>query len=118
MRGHRDLLAWQKAMELVTEIYRVTRAFPKDEVYGLSSQVRRAAVSVPSNVAEGYSRNSKNELHHFIGQARGFLAEIETQVEIALNLGYLHEEKSYELQAHIAEVGRLLTGLRAWSAKP
>ena len=63
MRGHRDLVAWQKAMELVTEIYRVTREFPKDELYGLVSQLRRAAVSAPSNLAEGYGRNSRNEFH-------------------------------------------------------
>lgn len=87
MRGHRDLIAWQKAMELVNEVYLVTRAFPKEELYGLASQLRRATVSVPSNLAEGYNRNSRNELHHFVGQARGSLAEIETQVEIARNRG-------------------------------
>ncbi len=108
----------KRHMVLVTEIYRVTRTFPKEESYGLVSQVRRAAVSVPSNVAEGYSRNSRNELYHFVGQARGSLAEIETQIEIARNLGYLSEEKNSELQEHVAEVGRMLTGLRAWSAKP
>ncbi len=103
-------------MELVTEVYKVTRTFPKDEWYGLVAQLRRAAVSVPSNVAEGYGRNSRNELHHFVGQARGSLAEIETQVEIARNLGYLTNEVTSELLGRIAEVGRMLTGLRAWSA--
>lgn len=117
MRGHRDLLVWQKAMVLVADIYRITRTFPKEEIYGLTSQLRRAAVSVPSNLAEGYSRNSRNELHHFVGQARGSLAEIETQVEIAKNLALLTEETNLELQARIAEIGRMLTGLRAWSAK-
>ncbi len=116
MPGHRDLIAWQKAMELVTEIYRVTCAFPRDELYGLTNQLRRAAVSVPSNIAEGYGRNSPNELHHFLGQARGSLAEVETQVEIAKSLGYLDVEKASELLSRIAEVGRVLTGLRAWSA--
>jgi four helix bundle protein len=105
-------------MVLATEIYRVTKSFPKEELYGLTSQLRRAAVSVPSNLAEGYSRNSRNELHHFVGQARGSLAEIETQVEIARNLVFLSEEKNLELQGQIAEIGRMLTGLRAWSAKP
>jgi four helix bundle protein len=105
-------------MVLVTEIYRLTKSFPKEGLYGLTSQLRRAAVSVPSNLAEGYSRNSRNELHHFVGQARGSLAEIETQVEIAKNLAFLSEEKNLELQGHIAEIGRMLTGLRAWSAKP
>jgi|ERR1051326_1812831 four helix bundle protein len=116
-RGHRDLLAWQKAMDLVTAIYSVTQVFPRDELYGLKSQLRRAAVSVPSNLAEGYSRNSKNELHHFIGQARGSLAEVETQIEIAMNLGYVDTETSSRLLSQIDEVGRLLTGLRSWSAK-
>lgn len=117
MRGHRDLIAWQKAMELVTEIYRVTREFPKDELYGLVSQLRRAAVSVPSNLAEGYGRNSRNEFHHFVGQARGSLAEVETQIEIAKNLDYVKAEICSDLLSRVDEVGRLLTGLRSWSAK-
>lgn len=96
MRGHRSLVAWQRAMELVTEVYRVTGTFPKHELYGLVSQLRRAAVSVPSNLAEGYGRNSRNEFHHFIGQARGSLAEVETQIEIARNLGYVSAESARE----------------------
>ena len=103
-------------MELVTEIYRATRSFPKDELYQLVSQLRRAAVSVPSNLAEGHGRNSRKEFHHFIGQARGSLAEVETQVEIAKNLGFLRPDCTSELLMKIAEVGRMLTGLRAWSA--
>jgi|SRR5205823_688 len=116
MNGHRDLVAWQKAMELVTEIYRVTQQFPKSELYGLVSQLRRAAVSVPSNIAEGYGRNSRNELHHFIGQARGSLSEVETQVEIAKNLEYIDANTCADLLSRIARIGRLLTGLREWSA--
>lgn len=115
--GHSDLIAWQKAMQLVTEIYKVTQAFPAAELYGLVSQLMRAAVSMPSNLAEGYSRNSRVEPHHFVGQARGSLAEIETQVEIASSLGYLSFKSCAELQSRISEVGRLLTGLRAWSGK-
>jgi len=115
-RGYRDLIAWQKAMDVVTEVYRITSCFPKDELYGLVSQLRRAAVSVPSNIAEGYGRNSRNEFHHFVGQARGSLAEIETQIEIAKNLGYLGAETCSCLLGKLDEVGRLLTGLRAWSA--
>jgi four helix bundle protein len=115
--GFRDLVAWQKAMDLVTDIYELTRSFPRDEMYGLIAQLRRAAVSVPSNLAEGYSRNSRNEFHHFVGQARGSLAEIETQIEIARNLGYVSIDRSSEMLTRIGEVGRLLTGLRAWSAK-
>lgn len=117
-QGHRDLLVWQKGMKLVTEVYRVTKTFPKDELYGLTNQLRRAAVSVPSNVAEGYARNSRNELHHFVGQARGSLAELETQIEIAASLGYLSEQLCTELLTASGEVARMLTGLRSWSARP
>ena len=116
MNGHRDLIVWQKAMDIVTQLYKVTRSFPKCELYGLVSQMRRAAVSVPSNIAEGYGRNSRNELHHFVGQARGSLSELETQVEIAKNLGYLEADTCTDLLSDIARVGRLLTGLRDWSA--
>jgi four helix bundle protein len=117
MRGHRDLLVWQKAMELVTVVYESTRKFPKDELYGLVSQLRRSAVSVPSNIAEGYCRNSRNEFHHFLGQARGSLAELETQIEIAGNLGYLSDECTTELLAKSTRVARMLTGLRDWSER-
>jgi len=116
-RGHHDLIAWQKAMDLVTAIYSTTQKFPREELYGLTGQLRRAAVSVPGNLAEGYGRNSKNEFHYFIGLARGSLAEVETQVEIAMNLGYLDPEAYSRLFSRIDEVGRMLTGLRSWSAK-
>jgi four helix bundle protein len=120
MQGHRDLIAWQKAMVLVTDIYRVTRKFPKDEVYGLTSQIRRAAISVPSNLAEGHGRTSRKEFHRFIGQARGslVLVEVETQLEIARNLGYLSESAACDLLAKANEVGRVVNGLRLWSEKP
>jgi four helix bundle protein len=117
MRGYRDLRAWQHAMELVTEIYRVTRTFPKDELYGLVSQLRRAAVSVPSNLAEGHGRNSRNEFRQFIGQARGSLSEVETQIEIAKNLGDLGQDTAEALLAQAGVVGKMLTGLRSWSEK-
>ena len=114
MRGYRDLRAWQHAMELVTEIYRVTRTFPKDELYGLVGQLRRAAVSVPSNLAEGHGRNSRNEFRQFIGQARGSLSEVETQIEIAKNL---KPDTAEALLAQAGVVGKMLTGLRSWSEK-
>lgn len=117
MPGYRDLVAWKKAMELVIEIYSVTQGFPKEERYGLVSQLRRAAVSVPSNLAEGYGRNSPSELHQFIGHARGSLAEVETQIDIAHNLGYLKAETTAQLQARVAHLGRMITGLRAWSER-
>jgi four helix bundle protein len=115
MRGYRDLVVWQKAMELVTDVYRATSEFPKHELYGLTSQIRRAAVSVPSNLAEGHGRTSRREFHQFISQARGSLVEVETQLEIARNLNYLSRELASELQAKAARVGRMLNGLRAWS---
>ncbi len=117
MRGYRDLETWHRAMKLVKAVYIATRQFPRDELYGLTSQLRRAAVSIPSNIAEGCGRNSRKELHYFLGQARGSLAEVETQLEIAKDLGYLTSESKAALLADAAQLGRMLTGLRAWSAK-
>jgi four helix bundle protein len=118
MEGHRDLIAWQKAMDLVTEIYRVTRNFPKDELYGLVSQLRRAAVSVPSNIVEGYGRNSRKDFHRILGQALGSLLEVETQVEIARNLHYLSEPQTNDLLQRIRRVAQLLNGLKGWCESP
>ena len=81
-RSYRDLIAWQKAMKFVTEIYTMTQHFPAEERYGITNQLRRAAVSVPSNIAEGQARFSPKEFRHFLSQARGSLAEIETQLII------------------------------------
>jgi len=116
MKGYRDLIAWQQAMELVLEIYRVTRSFPKEELYGLTNQLRRAAVSVPSNLAEGHGRNSRKEFHHFVGQARGSLLEVETQLEIAQKLGFLNQAGGVALQTKANELGKVINGLRDWAA--
>ena len=116
MKGYRDLIAWQKAMELVTEIYRISQRFPKEELYGLTNQLRRAAVSIPSNLAEGHGRNSPKEFHHFAGNARGSLLEVETQLEIALNLGYLPKEIANQLHVKTAELGKIINGLREWAS--
>ena len=110
-QSFRDLVVWQKAMTLVTEVYRATASFPKDELFALTSQLRRAAVSVPSNIAEGQGRLSKREFHYFLGLARGSLMEVETQVQIASNLGYLKAETVSDLLSMSAEVGRVLNGL-------
>jgi four helix bundle protein len=96
-------------MDMVTEVYRITRQFPKDELYGLTSQLRRAAVSVPSNIAEGQGRLPRGEFRHFLGLAKGSLAEVDTQPLIARNLGYLSNPDPV-LQRTI-EVARLLNGL-------
>jgi four helix bundle protein len=106
---YRDLLVWQKAIALVTDIYRLTQSFPREELYGLTSQIRRAAVSIPSNIAEGQGRLTRGEFRQFLGQARGSYAELETQLIIAQNLGYMPDPvDSFD---HLAEVGRLLNGL-------
>jgi four helix bundle protein len=110
-QSFRQLIAWQKAMELVTEIYRVTKNFPRDEAYGLTSQLRRAAVSVPSNIAEGQARYSRREFYRFLTVARGSLAEIETQVTIAKSLDYLTSATADLLLSRSAEPGRILNGL-------
>ena len=115
MEGHRDLVVWQKSMRFVTEVYQVTRSFPREEVYGLNSQLRRAAVSIPSNIAEGHGRSAKNEFHQFIGYARGSLLEAETQIEIAFNLGYVDKTPLSAMLRQSSEIGKMLTGLRTWA---
>ena len=112
-RSYRDLIAWQKAMRFVTEIYRATSDFPRAELYGLVNQLRRAAVSVPSNIAEGQARYSSKEFHHFLSHARGSLVEIETQLLIAPDLGYLSPERSAHLTKEAADLGKVLNRLIA-----
>ena len=116
-QSYRDLIAWQKGIDLVTEIYRLTQQFPREELYGLSKQFRRAAVSVPSNIAEGQVRFSPKEFHHFLATARGSLVEIETQIIIAEKLKYLEPETCRSMLERTAELGRVLNGLIA-SIKP
>jgi four helix bundle protein len=110
-RSYKDLVAWQKSMDLVTAIYKATASFPKDELFGLTSQLRRAAVSIPSNIAEGQGRLSEKEFRYFLGQSRGSLMEVETQLQISENLGYLPKEQTATLMQSWAEVGRILNGL-------
>jgi four helix bundle protein len=111
VRSYRELTAWQKAMDLVEMIYTATRIWPKEEVYSLTSQVRRAAVSVPSNIAEGQGRNSTKEFLHHLSMAYGSLCEVETQVLVAQRLDYLNSDTAKQLLTNTAEVGRLLNGL-------
>jgi four helix bundle protein len=106
--SYRDLLVWQKAIELVTEIYGITSHFPKHELYGLSNQLRRSAVSVPSNIAEGQGRLSQREFRQFLGQARGSLLETETQLLIAQKLGYMDQQTLDAVMEHSGEVSRML----------
>ena len=109
---HEKLVVWQKAMVLVTDIYQISQKFPKEEMYGLTSQMRRSAISVPSNIAEGKGRHTNNEFRQFLVQARGSLLELETQVQIAGNLGYLKSQKVDELKTKTVEIGKMLNGLR------
>jgi len=111
--SYRDLIAWQKAMDFVEEIYKATRGFPKDEMYGLTSQVRRAAVSVPSDIAEGQGRLTPGEFRQFLGHARGSLLETETQILLAGRLRYISPEEMKRLLVLSAEVGRIVNGLIA-----
>lgn len=108
-QNYKDLIAWQKAMLMVTHIYEITKLFPDDERFGLTSQMRRCAVSVPSNIAEGHARNTKGEFKQFLGIARGSNAELTTQLLIADNLGYLADASNS--LGMVDEVGRILSGL-------
>ena len=110
-RSYRDLIVWQKAICLVTDVYRCTEAFPKNEVYGLTPQLRRAAVSVPSDIAEGQGRLSTGEFKRFLGHAKGSLHELRTQLVIAENLGYLQSAQKEKLLDASTEVDRMLSGL-------
>jgi len=116
-RSYKDLVAGQKSMDLVTGTYRATAGFPKDELFGLTSQLRHAAVSIPSNIAEGQGRLAEKEFRYFLGQARCSLMEVETQLQIAENLGYLQKEQTASLFQKCAEVGRILNGLLASVSK-
>ena len=109
--SHRDLIVWQEAMQLVASVYRATEQLPKREWYGLAAQARRAAVSIPSNIAEGAARNSTREYVQFPGVATASLAELETQVELSIMLKYLTADT--EVLGHVRRVGRMLTALRA-----
>lgn len=108
---YQDLPVWRSAMDLTANIYRVTRKFPSEEMYGLSSQMRRAAVSVPSNVAEGKGRSSDKELLRFLSCARGSVYELQTQIEIVECLGYLSTAERQGLTQQANDVGRMLNGM-------
>ena len=110
-QSYRELIAWQKAMEFVMEVYRATRTFPHDEVYGLASQMRRSAVAVPANIAQGQSRFSGGEFFNLLGRSRGALVEVETEALLARDLGYLPVEKADVVLAKAAELGKILNGL-------
>ncbi len=111
VRSYKDLVAWQKSMTLVTEVYRASQKFPKEEVFGLTSQTRRAAISIPSNIAEGHARTSIKEFQYFLSNARGSLAELETLLTLSYQLTYINENAKNRLLDGVGEIGRILNGL-------
>ena len=108
VQSFRDLIVWQRSMQLTVAIYRLTQNFPHEEMYGLSSQIRRAAVSVPSNIAEGQGRLSTGEFRQFLGIARGSNSELQTQLEIARALGFGNSKLIDEAESLSHEVGKML----------
>ncbi|WP_426474914.1 four helix bundle protein [Chryseobacterium balustinum] len=108
---HKDLEVWQKAIAFVTDIYNQTSSFPKEEIYGLVSQLRRSAVSIPSNIAEGAARYSNKEYIQFLYVALGSLMELDTQLIIAKNINFISEESLIVLQLKMEEIGKMLNGL-------
>ena len=111
MRPHEKLDVWNKAVDFVVAVYRATDGFPKEEKFGLTSQLRRAAVSVPANIAEGAGRRSSREFRHFLSNAQGSASEVETELLIAYRLGFLGERNYLNLRASLDDIGRMLTGL-------
>lgn len=110
-KSFRDLIVWQRAIDLTTEVYRLTARFPREEVYGLTSQLRRAAVSVASNIAEGSGRGGKREFRQFLTTARGSVCEVQTQLTIAGNLDFARRKEIQATESVANEVGRMLNGL-------
>ena len=111
IRSYRDLIAWQKAMDLVVNVYSLSKTFPPEELYALTKQVRRAVTSVPANIAEGQGRRLPREFHQFLANARGSLMELETHLEVAFRVGYIKSEQLLDIQHDLNEVGRILNGL-------
>ena len=111
MSDFRNLEIWKRGIELTKEIYEITKGFPKSEKFGLSSQIQRAMVSVPSNIAEGASRQYKKEFIHFLYQARGSLCEVITQLEIAHLIGYINEETKSAISNRMEELLKMLNSM-------
>ncbi len=112
VQGYKDLLVWQKGIQLAKEIYRITRAFPNEEKFGLVSQMRRAAVSIPSNIAEGQARHTTQEFVQFVSHAEGSVAELDTQLILALELGYCSEPRTTEASGLLSDLRKMLNALR------
>jgi four helix bundle protein len=111
IRSFKDLQAWQRAHDLAIQTYVLTKKFPKEELFGIVNQMRRAAVSVPSNIAEGFSRNSSKEKSQFYAISKGSLTELESQFLIARDLGYISTQEFADIDSKIDRVGKIITGL-------
>ena len=111
MKSHKDLDVWKRSVVLVTFIYEATKKFPKEEMYGITNQIRRAVVSIPSNIAEGAARNHSKEFIQFLYISLGSISELETQVIISLNLGFLIQDDSIKIQNELTELRRMILGL-------
>jgi four helix bundle protein len=111
MKTHHDLDVWKKAIDLVTSMYKITNKYPKSEVYGLTNQIRRSAISIPSNIAEGAARKSPKEFAHFLSIAQGSATELETQLIISRNLEYINVDQFVELERCLSDIRKMLSGL-------
>jgi len=111
VRPHEKLEVWQTAVDFVIAVYKLTESFPREEKFGLTSQIRRAAVSIPANIAEGAARQSGKEFIHFLSMAQGSASELATELLIAHRLGYLSEETYSEMSAQLDSIGRMIIGL-------
>ena len=112
LKSYKELEVWHKAMDLVVDCYQVTKGFPKSEVWGLASQLQRASVSIPTNIAEGRERQHTKEFIQFLSIAYGSLAELETLIQIAERLNYLDANQSGQILDKTAEIGKMINGLR------
>jgi four helix bundle protein len=110
-KPHKKLEAWKQSMDLVIEIYRTTENFPGQEIYGLTNQIRRAAVSIPSNIAEGAARQTKKEFTNYLHMAQGSLSELDTQIELARRLGYLDAKSWSALDTRMEQIDKMISGL-------
>jgi four helix bundle protein len=118
IRSHRDLLVWQNGMQIAVQIYRLTECFPSTEIYRLTSQITRAAISVPANIAEGYGRSATRDYARFLSIAKGSLMETETFLMLAIELGYLTETQAAPTLHAITETDKMLTALRSRIMQP
>lgn len=112
MKTFRELIVWQKSMDFVTDAYNATSGFPDEEKFGLTNQLRRASVSIPSNIAEGFGRKSDGDFARFLSIALGSNYEVQTQLEIAKNVGFLSPDKLNKLIAQLEEIERMINGLK------